>query len=155
MSEFCRNKKAIGTEGGPKADQVPDDTQGDLVYTGDRLSSKGRAVGTAMLQRDGSNPTSGLGDGKNLRNAPQLSLTMLRLRGKRDTSTAVIDFTQARAFDGCDKTGSSPLDRGKKARISSRWLIRTACLCWISALKVAFRQPGHRSGHKCHPITDF
>jgi transposase len=41
-------------------------------------------------------------------------LTMLRQQGKLDTSTAVIDSTQVRAFGGGDKTGPSPVDRRKK-----------------------------------------
>jgi transposase len=41
-------------------------------------------------------------------------LTMLRHRGKLDTSTVIIDSTQVRAFGGGDKTGPSPVDRRKK-----------------------------------------
>jgi transposase len=44
----------------------------------------------------------------------QRFLTLLRQQGKLDMRTAIIDSTQVRAFGGGDKTGPSPVDRGKK-----------------------------------------
>ena len=44
----------------------------------------------------------------------QLFLKLLRQQDKLDTSTAIIDSTQVRAFGGGEKTGPSPVDRRKK-----------------------------------------
>ncbi len=44
----------------------------------------------------------------------QVFLTLLRQQDRLDTSTAIVDSTQVRAFGGGDKTGPSPVDRRKK-----------------------------------------
>jgi len=44
----------------------------------------------------------------------QVFLRILRRQDKLDTTTAIIDSTQVRAFGGGDKTGPSPVDRRKK-----------------------------------------
>lgn len=41
-------------------------------------------------------------------------LKLLRQQDKLDTSTAIVDSTQVRAFGGGEKTGPSPVDRRKK-----------------------------------------